>query len=92
MATVIKTNNVPRDLLDWDTLTPKERQEFDWLDTDDARQEAYFVRYRGWVYCLDQFMSGGPKGWDGHHSDSAFSAVLIRYAGKDQVIMGLALS
>ena len=94
----IQTNNVPRYTMDWHEMTRKEQAEFDYLDTDDKRNDTRFVRYRGWVYDTSEFMradSGSPfPGWHGYHSDSFFSAVLIRYVGNstDSVIMGTAYS
>lgn len=100
----IITNNVPRDVLGWHDLTATEQKEFDYLDTDDRRMETDFVRYRGAVYDLSEFMtvtaSVAPhcqrEGWeefDGYHTDSYFSAVLVRYVdSNERVIMALALS
>ena len=73
MSTTIKTNNVPRDVIDAWQLTDKERAEFDYLDWDaieEGNDSASFVRYRGELCALDQFVriiprSGqmGPMGW-----------------------------
>lgn len=104
--TKIVTNNVPRNVLYWWDLSTKEQKEFDYLDSEDRQSGTSFVRYRGAVYDLGEFMAvdkrshGGSGGngafhkWDGYHSDSYFSAVLVRYVGTDceQVIMGTALS
>lgn len=104
--TKIVTNNVPRFTLDWRDLTPKEQKEFDYLDSDDRQSEATFVRYRGEVYDLGEFMavdqrshggSGGNgafHGWDGYFAEHAFSAVLVRYADRqcESVVMGTATS
>ena len=92
MADTLKIvcNNQARDVLHWWNLADKERAEFDYLDTDDKQSEASFMRYRGWVYDLSEFMridkaiAPHPQrpGWerfDGHHGDSYFSGVLIRY-------------
>lgn len=94
----IKTNNVPRLLLDACELTAKERADFDYLDwsaIDDGSDSATFIRYRGVTYDLGEFMttSGMPdfspiKRWDGYHSDSFFSGILIKYCqDADYVIM-----
>lgn len=98
MNLTIKTNNVPRDIINLWELTEKERKDFDWV-TDEGEQ---FFRYKGTLYALSEFMTtsmpfGAPqlesKGWDGYHSDSFFSAVLVKYTGDlEQVIVGLALS
>jgi hypothetical protein len=94
MALTIKTNRIPRDVLRWHDLTPKERAEFDYLDTEERQDEASFMRYRNWTYDLGEFMrcpadsspapdSLGFSGWDGYHSDSYFSGILIRYPDSD---------
>ena len=75
----IKTNNVPRDVLSWYELTDAERAEFDYLDSDTAQSDASFFRYRGNIYDLGEFMISPLKGWDGYHSDSYFSGILVRY-------------
>lgn len=95
MTATIKTNNVPRLLLNWDQLTKKEQAEFDWMK-DDLKIGADFVRYKGWVYYLNDFMSCSPrvpefKGWDGYQADSYFSGVLVKWPDKqdmDRVIVG----
>jgi len=48
--------------------------EFDYLDDPSG---ATFFQYHGTWYELGQFMRGGVEGWQGSHSDSAFSGVLI---------------
>src|SRR6185369_11732596 len=91
-------NHVTCDIIMWHELTAAEQCEFDWLDTDDKRNEATFFRYKGVVYALSEFMRITPAiaphcqrpGWeafDGYHSDSFFSGVLIKYADDyEQVI------
>lgn len=83
MAVTIKTDRKPRDLLYWHDLTAKEQAEFDWLDTEEQREEAQFFRYRGWTYCTDQFMrienNTDLKDWHGYHGDSYFSGVVVRF-------------
>jgi hypothetical protein len=86
--TTIKSNQVPRDTLDWHDLSPKEQAEFDWLD-----QEATgFFRYRGDVYHLGQFEripEGGTwfSGWDGSQATSMTTGLLVRLVG-EQVVVG----
>ena len=94
----IVSNNVPRPILRDYELTPAERAEFDYLDwasIEAGRDSASFARYRGELYDLGEFQS--PRGlptdspltcWDGYQSDSYFSAVLIRYASAEEVILG----
>lgn len=87
----ITTNNVPRDVLYWHDLTDAERKEFDYLDTEDRQNDASFVRYKGWCYDMGEFervpnVDGTAnnynsfQGWDGYHSDSFFSGVLLRWS------------
>jgi len=85
MAMTIKCNNVPRGTLAWDQLTAREKWEFSYLDTLDKQCAASFVRYRGEVYDLAEFMyvahsAAEPlRSFDGYFADSAFSAILMRY-------------
>lgn len=99
---IIKTNNVPRDLLSGYELTPAERKEVDYLsdeELDDA--SARFFRYRGNLYDLHEFQ--GSRGlpvdsilrkWDAYQSDSHFSAVVVRFpkGEYERIIVGLYLS
>lgn len=82
----ITTNNVPRPLIESWEVSPKEREDFDYIDwaaCDEGRDSASFVRYKGRLYDLAEFMRvaiGGPfAGWDGYASDSYFSGVLVRF-------------
>jgi len=80
----IKTNRVPRDIIRGFDLSPTERAEFDYIDDIDS---ASFFKYKNQVYDLGEFMPvsdvmwncHGFKDWQGYHSDSFFSGILIRY-------------
>jgi len=101
----IITNNVPRDTIDAWQLTEKEQAQFDYLDWDaikDGSDSATFIRYKGELIDLSEFLrlhnhgivqmarDGGMDAWDGYRSDSFFSGYLIKWHGDDgeQVIMG----
>ena len=75
----IRTNGHYREVLDWSQLTVKEQEEYAYLEEDGGS----FFRYKNWTYFLGDFMRIGNdapfKGWDGYHSDSFFSGVLVRY-------------
>lgn len=80
------TNNVPRHIIDASSLTPAEREQFDYLDWDaieDGRGSASFVCYLGELYDLGEFERCGIPGWDGQQTDSAFSATVIRFVQAD---------
>jgi hypothetical protein len=94
-VTVI-TNHVPRQMLYGYELTAKERNEFDYL-TDFEIDTHDFVRYRGWVYDIDDTMAitdldrdhpqrEWMRGWDSYVSDSYFSGVLFKLVGDGHVI------
>lgn len=85
----IKTNNAPRRLVYGYELTKKEAAEFDYLSPDEIN-EREFVRYKGHVYDMGEFMridktvAPHPQrdGWErfhGYASDSFFSGVLVRF-------------
>ena len=86
----IYTNNVPRELIQWWQLTPREQKEFDYLDTEERQEGAVFFRYKGRVYSMDEFLRPGTmwmpempdafKEWDSYASDSFFSGVLLKFA------------
>jgi len=82
------TNNIPRDVLDAWELAPAEREEFDYLDwaaIEKGEDSASFIRYKGELYDLGEFMrwdnpaSLTRQGWDGVRSDTFFSGLLVRY-------------
>lgn len=89
MAITIKTNHQFRETITWDDLTAKEQKEFDYLDSDDERMCATFVRYRGNVYDLGEFMRVDEHnpfhtlGWHGYTSDTFFSGVLVKFDRHD---------
>jgi hypothetical protein len=108
MAVAITTNHAPRDVLNpWD-LTAAERIDFDYLDwakLEAGEDSASFFRYQGDTYDLGEFTSiqhpyfGMPDsalaaaGWHGIQTDSAFSAILVRYCDdQEQVIIGRVLA
>lgn len=93
----ITTNNVPRDILDGFELTPKEREEFDYINWDAIERgedSASFFRYKGEVYDLGEFTtwnnpSSPMTGWDGMQSDTFFSGILVRYTDDfERVVVG----
>lgn len=91
----IRTNNVPRWTCDWYELTDAEKKEFDYLDTEEAQDDATFFRYKGCVYDLGEFIRTEEDGelreagWIGISSQSAFHAVVVKLVnGDDQVIVG----
>ena len=64
MSLKITTNNVPRDIIESHQLTEKERKEFDYLDweaIERGEDSAYFVRYRGELYSLSDFVRIVPR-------------------------------
>ena len=72
----ITTNNHDREFIyKWD-LTEDEIERFDYLDEDEIDG---FIRYKGHVYHLSEFMRTDHFiGWCGYSSDSFFSGVLIK--------------
>lgn len=103
----VKTNNVPRPILEAWELSAAERAEFDYLDwdaIDRGEDSASFFRYRGQVHDLGEFSAdwGMTRGsglpdhlsrWDGYRADSFFSALVVRYTDDhESIIVGLVLS
>lgn len=94
---VIKSNRQPRPVLHWHDLTDSERREFDYLDTNEKQVSAWFFRYKGNVYDLEEFnrvpsgegVTDTFKAWHGIRPDTYFSGVLIRYVNDyEDVIVG----
>ena len=83
MTVKIRTNNHARPLLDAWELTGEERAEFDY-----ATDESQWFRYKGILYCLDDFPAWGnhwtgpkpewAKEWDAFSADGFFSGIVIR--------------
>jgi len=74
----IITNNHWRNLEYGYQLSESERAEFDYLEDIDS---ANFIRYKGRVYDLGEFMRAPEPlatDWDGYRSDSFFSGVVIK--------------
>lgn len=91
----IKTNHVPRLVVDSYDLEPAVREKFDYYD-DDAISSGVgpFVKYKGEWYDLSEFAivpaldAGLFDAWDGMATDTFFSATLIKWTDEDHVVMG----
>lgn len=93
MPTRIITNNQPRPIVDASELTPKEREDFDYLDWDAIERgedDPSFLRYKGTLYLLNDFSTdwgitkgtGLPSvfaGWDGYLSETFFSGLVVKF-------------
>lgn len=96
MGMQVITNHRSRPVLGWEDLTAKEREEFDYIDTPRARKRATFARYKGQVWDLGDFaplhtVKGEPLyPWEGTSTQTAWSAVLIRYDSRERVVFGRA--
>lgn len=96
----VRTNNVPRPVINGYELTEKEQKEFDYLDfgsnDHDDGDGVYrsFFRYKGNVYDLGDCMRVEEtnelcKGWDGYYGESYFSAIVVKYVNNfEDVIVG----
>lgn len=81
----IKSNYHWRLFLYGHELTEKERKELDYMSSD-AIDSGIFLRYRGLVYTLDQFLRADAfPGWEGLHSDTYFSGILIRLSSDGEM-------
>lgn len=86
------TNNVPRPVLYWDDLTPKEQAEFDYVGNDPYNYS--FFRFKGWVYDLGEFMRipdgvqyDSWRDWHGYQSDTFFSGVLVKVNYREETVI-----
>lgn len=61
----IKTNGQSRPVLRWHDLTKKERADFDYFETDTAKEDGRFFRYKGAAYDLGEFVRIVPAGGNG---------------------------
>lgn len=85
MEIKVKTNHSYRNLVSGYELNHKWRKEFDWMD-DETFGSADFVVYRGHIYAVSEFMRIDnhhyelKNNWDGYHSDSYFSGIVIKFS------------
>ena len=81
----IITNNVPRNMVYGYELTDKQKQDFDYLEDIDSHD---FVKYKGMIFDVSEFMITELEGWDGVSGQSYFNGYLIKIVDSDTVIMG----
>lgn len=96
----IRTNNVPRDVLNFWELTGKEQAQLldDYSGTGRAEEfcdKSMWARYKGHVYCLSEFLriqhhpDSDFSKWEGYEGDNYFSGTVCRFVQKgERVIMG----
>ena len=92
---MVTTNNAPREILDSNALTTKEREQFnyfDWTALDEGTDSASFFRYRGEIYDLGTFMRTGDPHWHGIACDSMSTATVVHVTNDGSVIVGFATS
>lgn len=70
----IITNNHYRNILHAYDLTSKELADFDYLEEG----EGSFIRYKGRVWDIGEFMRTDLKDWDGISSETYFSGAVIK--------------
>lgn len=103
MTTVtVRTNNVPRDVVEGYELTEAERASFDYVDwpaVERGEASPTFVRYLGELHDLGEFSAWTTcphealRQWDGYRGDSFFSALVVRYVDDcERVIVGRVFS
>ena len=81
----VKTNNQWRDLVySCDVPASVLNNQFDWCDNPEHET---FFKYRGYWYCLSDFMTTNTldkeselSKWHGYSSDSFFSGVVVRFS------------
>ena len=71
------TNHHWRNLTYGYELTQAERANFDYIE-DEEFDMHNFLRYRGRVYDVDEFMRTDDPAWDGFLGDSFFSGIAIK--------------
>lgn len=87
-------NNNPRKLKYGSEMPEKLRADFDYIESDEFDCHDFFV-YKGYWYDLSDFMridnsEGTREGWekfDGYHSDSFFSGILVKVLNDETVLV-----
>ena len=82
----IKTNNHAYPILSFYDLTDKELKEFDNWEEDKLESDS-FIRYKGNIYSLREFIRYNVEGYDGFCPRTAFSCILIKFIDSDYVKM-----
>lgn len=87
-ALTIRTNNVPRDLLNYFELSTAQQAEVrdryhgcvtsDEAELDEWLDGQRFFVYKNYAYCLADFLRIQQDGWDGGAHDTAFSGTLVK--------------
>ena len=86
MKQVIKTNHHAYPILSYYDLTEKELREFNYWEKDKLEADS-FVRYKGNIYSLSEFICYNVEGYDGVCPQTAFSGVLVKIINSDYVKM-----
>lgn len=102
MTVTVRTNNVPRDVVEAYELTSEERDRFDYVDwkaVDAGEASPTFFRYKGDLHDLGEFSRWATtphealRTWDGYRSDTFYSAVVVRYVDDfERVVVGVVFS
>ncbi len=87
MTITIQTNHHWRNVLHGYELSEHEAADFDYIGPEDFPTHD-FIRYKSVVYDLSEFMAWQSSDyqptpfpdWQGYHSDSHFSGVLVSYS------------
>ena len=94
----VKTNNQPRELIDFQDLPEKiQKEEFDYIKEGEGFVR--FFKYKGEYYDSHEFMvinhgrealPEAFKGWSGYQSETFFSGLLIKFVDNDfeNVVIG----
>lgn len=102
MTVTVKTNHVPRDVVEGFELSAEERAQFDYVDwqsVDRGEASPTFFRYKGELHDLGEFTTWTTtphdelRSWDGYRSDTFFSALVVRYVDDfERVVVGVVFS
>lgn len=99
-AVTIKTNRVPRDVVNFWEFSAKEQAELinEYSGTGNPKEfceEAMWCRFKGQILCISEFMriQHNPDSdfseWDGYDSDSFFSGHVCRFVDNgERVVIG----
>ena len=89
-----KTNNRYRELIRWYELNAKEQAEFSWLDTEEKQMDEQFIRYKGRIYAMGEFMRfnypglfRAIDGWHAYQNDSYSSGIVIAVHPQDSELI-----
>jgi hypothetical protein len=83
---IITSNYHTRDLLSYNDLSEKQKEEFNWV-LEENRSTGFFL-YQGFAYHTSQFQRTNIKNWDGIHCESLSTGIIAKMKEDGTIVVG----